>query len=298
MKALASGEHPRMGNSDLGGVRAAHSVETRRAATLTHAPCALRLAVIRSCCALRERPVGRRSAAAVPSAGGSEVGVDTRDEEEHGTRAARPGDVAAVVAAADVPLDRDAFLRSLLRRLAGTLEDLVGVEEASGFVSVVGDEIGHVLDGAYKVALDSDRFDRQQVAAVLVDLKRRIEGDFFVLSQDEDRIVLGNRACPFGDQVLGRPSLCMMTSNVFGSITATNLGYAHVELQETIAEGAPGCRVVVDLRPPPVPAPGREYFAYDGLTARAEATLEEPSAHDDGVDDDPTAEVARGDAHA
>jgi predicted ArsR family transcriptional regulator len=176
---------------------------------------------------------------------------------------------AAEVAHAEVALDRDVFLRSLLRRLAGTLEDLVGLEETSGFVSVVGDEIGHLIDDDYKRALGVERLDRDQVVAVLVDLKRRIEGDFFVLEQDEERVVLGNRACPFGDQVLGRPSLCMMTSNVFGSITAENLGYARVDLQETIAQGHGGCRVVVHLTPTTEPAVGREYFAdVDGVAGR------------------------------
>jgi hypothetical protein len=144
------------------------------------------------------------------------------------------------VVEADVDLDRDLFLRSLLRRLAGTLEDLVGLEETSGFISVVGDEIGHLIDDAYKAALGTERLDAEQVGAVLVDLKRRIEGDFRVVAQDEERIELRNRACPFAEHVVGRPSLCMMTSNVFGSITANNLGYARVELLETIAEGDPG----------------------------------------------------------
>jgi predicted ArsR family transcriptional regulator len=95
-----------------------------------------------------------------------------------------------------------------------------------------------------------------------VDLKRRIQGDFFIIEEDEDRIVLGNRACPFGDKVLNRTSMCMMTSNVFGAITAENLGYAKVELQETIARGDAGCRVVVYLRPTSEAesAEGREYF--------------------------------------
>ena len=72
---------------------------------------------------------------------------------------------------------------------------------------------------------------------MLVDLKRRIQGDFRVIEEDADRIVLGNRACPFGDKVLGRPSMRMMTSNVFGHIAADNLGYARVELQETVSRG-------------------------------------------------------------
>jgi predicted ArsR family transcriptional regulator len=84
---------------------------------------------------------------------------------------------------------------------------------------------------------------------VFVDLKRRIHGDFYVLHQDDDRIVLGNRACPFAEQAADRPALCMMTSNVFGRIASEHLGFAKVELQETIALGAEQCRVVVHLRP-------------------------------------------------
>jgi predicted ArsR family transcriptional regulator len=109
-----------------------------------------------------------------------------------------------------------------------------------------------------------DRLSREQVSAVLVDLKRRIQGDFFVVEEAEDRIVLGNRACPFGEFVVGRPSLCMMTSNVFGSIAAENLGYAAVSLAQTIAQGHPECRVVVDLRPSERAEPSvREYFRRD-----------------------------------
>ena len=163
---------------------------------------------------------------------------------------------------ADLGLERDVFMRSLLRHLSGTLEEVVGLEDASGLVSVVGARMGESIDGGYRAALGQDRLDRDQVAEVLVDLKRRIQGDFAVEDVDDDRIVLTNRVCPFGDKVLGRESLCMMTSNVFGSITARNLGYAKVELQEAIARGDDGCRVVVHLRPTldAIDAPGREYF--------------------------------------
>lgn len=162
----------------------------------------------------------------------------------------------------DVPLERDVFLRNLLRQLSGSLQEVVGLEEASGFVSVVGQRIGRQIDDDYKRALQVEDLSRSQVAEVLVDLKRRIQGDFFVIEETEEKIVLGNRACPFGEKVKDRPALCMMTSNVFGSIAAENLGYAKVELQETIAEGDGGCRVVVYLKPTDDAevAEGREYF--------------------------------------
>lgn len=163
---------------------------------------------------------------------------------------------------ADVPLERDSFLRTLLRELSGTLQDVVGLGEASGFVSVVGQRMGEQINQDYTTALQAQKLDRKQVAAVLVDLKRRIQGDFFVISEDEDKIVLGNNACPFAEKVLGRPALCMMTSNVFGVIVAENLGYAKVTIQEAIARGDAGCRVVIHLKPTEDAqlADGREYF--------------------------------------
>ena len=169
---------------------------------------------------------------------------------------------ASSAASVSIPLERDIFLRTLVRELSGTLEAVVGLDEASGFISVVGQRVGEWIDTEYKQALGTERLDRAQVIEVLVDLKRRIQGDFFVIEADESRIVLGNRVCPFADQVIGRPSMCMMTSNVFGTIAAQNLGQAKVVLQKTIAEGSSGCRVVIHLKSSAEAdaADGREYF--------------------------------------
>ncbi len=165
------------------------------------------------------------------------------------------------IADADFVLERDVFLRSLLRELSGTLQDIVGLQEASGYISVVGAAIGRQIDSHYKRALQIDRLTRPQLTEVLVDLKRRIQGDFYVIEESDERIVFGNAKCPFGEYVEGRPSLCMMTSNVFGYIAAENTGYAKVEIEESIALGSPGCRVVVNLNPSSSSESGREYFA-------------------------------------
>ncbi|AFY52696.1 hypothetical protein Riv7116_0084 [Rivularia sp. PCC 7116] len=162
----------------------------------------------------------------------------------------------------DVSLESNLFLRTLFRELSGTLQKVVGLEEASGLISVVGKSMGREIDRKYKSALQVYNLSREQVAEVLVDLKNRIQGDFYIIEQTDEKIVFGNRVCPFGDNIKNRPSMCMMTSNLFGSIAAENLGYAKVELQETIAKGNPGCRVVVYLRltKEAENAPGREYF--------------------------------------
>lgn len=169
---------------------------------------------------------------------------------------------ALPVQSLDIPLERDVFLRTLIRELSGTLQDVVGMEEASGFISVVGQRVGDQINESYRQALALPRLEREQVAQVLVDLKRRIQGDFYIVEEDDEKIVLGNRACPFAEKVAGRPALCMMTSNVFGVIAAENLGYAKISIEQSIAMGDSACRVVVYLKPTAAAesAKGREYF--------------------------------------
>jgi predicted ArsR family transcriptional regulator len=168
---------------------------------------------------------------------------------------------------ADVPLDADAFMRTLIGDLAGTLQDTVGERDAAGFVAVVGARMGERFDAFYRSALRQALLGRTEVSLVLVDLKRRIGGDFYIIEENEERIVFGNRACPFGELVNGRAALCMMTSNVFGHIAAENLGYAKVDVEEAIARGHAGCRVVVHLQRwgASESASGQEYYRVGDL---------------------------------
>jgi len=162
----------------------------------------------------------------------------------------------------DIPLERDLFLRDLLRNLSGTLEDVIGIDEASGFISIVGQKMGDDINTLYKDVLNTDSLNRSQVSSVLADLKQRIQGDFIIESEDDEKIVLISKSCPFAEKVIGRPSLCMMTSNVFGTITAENLGYAKVFLEETLASGNDGCKIVIYLHDTEASAAveGNEYY--------------------------------------
>lgn len=171
-------------------------------------------------------------------------------------------ELARKIATLDIPLNRDVFMRTLVREMANVLCDVVGFEQASGFVAVVGQSMGKQIDRNYRDALRLPALSREQVAAVLVDLKQRIQGDFYIVEQDDGHIVLRTRSCPFEDKVAGQKALCMMTSNVFGSIAADNLGYAKVELRQTIAEGARECEVAIHLLigEQTDAIEGREYF--------------------------------------
>ena len=162
----------------------------------------------------------------------------------------------------DISLERDGFCRSIINELSGLLQEMIGLEEAEGFISVVGQNIGSEVNAEYKDKLGVTKLNNEQIANVLVDLKTRINGGFYIVEQDDDKIVFGNSQCPFEDKVLGRPSLCMMTSNVFGTITAENNSYAKVVLDETIAQGCDKCKVTVYLNNTDEcrASEGREYF--------------------------------------
>jgi len=165
------------------------------------------------------------------------------------------------ISAPPAGLDRDVFLRQLLRELAGVLEEVVGLQEAEGFVALVGQRIADWMDAGYRQAYGADALSAKEVAEVLVDLKRRIQGGFRLVSISDEEILLSNDRCPFGELVRGRISLCQMTTSVFGTITAENLGYARVQIEESIAAGFPGCKVRISLIPsaPGAPAEGAEF---------------------------------------
>lgn len=148
----------------------------------------------------------------------------------------------------DVAIDRDSFFRRMIRELAGVLQDVVGEDEARGFVAVVGARIGDTFNETYRKLLGGRQLSRPEVAEALVDLKARIGGEFSVESQSDDEIVFVNSRCPFAESVQNRPALCMMTSNVFGRIAAENLGYARVTVDEAFATGHNRCRVRVGLK--------------------------------------------------
>lgn len=147
----------------------------------------------------------------------------------------------------DVDLNIEDFQGDVIRALTGELERTVGLQAAEGYINAVGCAIGDRISDAYIEKLGALPDDAEGLAALLVDLKRRIGGEFRAVSVAPNRIEFLNTRCPFGTKVEGRPSLCMMTTNVFGSIAAQATGYAHVEVARTIARGDGCCQVCVTL---------------------------------------------------
>lgn len=153
----------------------------------------------------------------------------------------------------DGTFGKESFLRALVVQLARAVEFEHGPDAAEAAVAQVGADVGGRMEEEFRLAEGVvGRLTPEQVGRCYVKLKHAIEGGFTVLSADADRIVLVNDRCPFGEVVRSAPSLCRMTSSVFGGIAARSAdGPVGVLLEERIAIGDPGCRVTVYLTEPP-----------------------------------------------
>lgn len=163
-----------------------------------------------------------------------------------------------------IDLERDEFMRQLITSLGHLNETILGSDVAGAYIMNVGLSMGAAIEQSYKRFWQIDRpFTLDEYTHVIIDLKQKIHGNFSLVSQDPTRVVVRTTSCPFDTLVHRSPSLCFMTSSVFGGIAARNFGYAKVILQKRIALGDDGCYVIVHLTPSPEAkqAIGREYFA-------------------------------------
>ncbi|GCE26350.1 hypothetical protein KDA_18340 [Dictyobacter alpinus] len=161
-----------------------------------------------------------------------------------------------------IALDRDLFMRRLIASLGHLNEGILGSELTGAYIINVGLSMGAAIEEEYKRFWGIDRsFTLDEYAHVIVDLKQKIGGNFSLVSKDPLKVVVSTTSCPFDTLVRQSPSLCFMTSSVFGGIAARNFGYAKVVLQKRIALGDDGCYVIVHLQrtPEALAAIGKEY---------------------------------------
>lgn len=186
-------------------------------------------------------------------AGGSKVSAElpverARQRDHDPPRGRHDALPAPEEAHADGSFGKESFLRALVVQLAASVEAREGPDAAEAAVAQVGADVGGRMEEEYRRARGIvGELSVEQIADLYVRLKAAIDGDFYVVEASPERIVLGNRACPFGEVVKRAPGLCRMTSSVFGGIASRNTGGASVVLEERIAVGDPECRVVVWL---------------------------------------------------
>lgn len=144
---------------------------------------------------------------------------------------------------------RESFLRALVVQLANAVEVHQGPDAAQRAIAQVAVDVGGQAEREFRQAtgITDTSLSAEQIAECMIRLKVAIGGLFRVVDVTDERIVLVNSRCPFGPDVRQSPSLCRMTTAVLGGIAARNTGRAAVTLEERIAIGDPGCRVVVHL---------------------------------------------------
>ena len=179
----------------------------------------------------------------------AELNVDRRDQQDLDPPRRTRNVLPDLSEAGPDGFEKEPFMRSLVVQMAQGLEHLLGPLAAESVVAQAGTDVGGQMEAEFRSTHPGLRelMTPTETGECYVRLKQAIGGDFYVLEADEERIVLANRACPFGDAVLRAPALCRMTSSVFGGIAARNFGEATVVLEERIAVGDPQCRVVVYL---------------------------------------------------
>lgn len=143
---------------------------------------------------------------------------------------------------------KETLLRAMVVELALVIEEQHGPLAAQAAIAHVGATIGVQLEREYRAASGLvGQLTPQQVAACYIRLKAAIGGSFYPIEISEERIVLGNRRCPFGRAIRSQPALCRMTSSVLGGLVSRNCGEAVVGIEERIAFDDPECRVAVSF---------------------------------------------------
>lgn len=173
------------------------------------------------------------------------------------------GQGSVPLAPTPIALDRDTFMRQLIASLGLLNEGILGSDVAGAYIMNVGLSMGAAIEAEYKRFWELDRpFTVDEYTHVIIDLKQKINGNFSLVANDPTKVVVRTTSCPFDTFVRQSPSLCFMTSSVFGGIAARNFGYAKVVLHKRIALGDPGCYVTVHLQrtPEAEASVGKDYY--------------------------------------
>jgi predicted ArsR family transcriptional regulator len=144
-------------------------------------------------------------------------------------------------------LDREKMLSECVRAFGVMIEDVVGADDARGYVSIVGERIGEFVAAEIAKGVDFESLSIDQTADLLVEVQNLLGGCFDVEVQNGHQIRLTNTQCPYSTQYAGRQSLCTLTSSIMGTVASMCNGQARVQLLETIAQNGACCRAVVHL---------------------------------------------------
>lgn len=147
--------------------------------------------------------------------------------------------------------DRGTFAVGLLANMSDMFVAMESVKATEDAIAYVGRLFGRELSKKLAEQNGDEPLDHNQLAEALVELKRRIGGNFTIESATPERIVLKNTVCPFGDRVIGRPHLCTMTKQVFSQVAEDQGALGAVDIVKAISRGDKMCEVVIHLAEQP-----------------------------------------------
>jgi len=134
------------------------------------------------------------------------------------------------------------------------------------YIVATGMQMGQIIDEKFKRFHKLSGFlNLEQYAALVVNLKQSIGGDFYLVEKTSNKVVVAANTCPFGNIITRASNLCMITSGVFGGIAALNFGFGKVSLRKRIGLGESQCEVCV-------------YLENDGESAQADGIIYTPEA--------------------
>ncbi len=132
-----------------------------------------------------------------------------------------------------VNMNRETFLTQMINELALSL-DKTQLKET---LNKIGLKLGKQIEQLYKQFYGVENLNLTQLTEALIDVEKKIGGNFSVVEKTPEKIILKNNKCPFGnDKVKGCPEFCSITSNIFGIMASKNFSYSKVSLKRTIAK--------------------------------------------------------------
>jgi predicted ArsR family transcriptional regulator len=132
------------------------------------------------------------------------------------------------------------FLRSMLLGTISSLDENTSKEAIRKSAL----KIAKNIEELYKRFYDVEKLNLDQFCEAVVDVEKKIGGEFKVVEKSNNRVIFRVLSCP----LTKCPGMCTVTSTILGTLAAKSFGYSKVILKKTIARGSDNCYIIVHLK--------------------------------------------------
>lgn len=146
-------------------------------------------------------------------------------------------------------LDKESFFLFLIVKLAKIVEERFGKQESTDLFSIIGANLAHEINSYYREKFSKDKLSAECIATSLIEFSAKLNEKFYLVSLDQDKLVLGNKNCPYGVELKDREVFCQLDKSMAENMVKENFGYGKAELSQTIAQGDEECLITIYLKP-------------------------------------------------